>query len=89
MDYNPGTVTLPIEDYEEMKSYEQNQDPMTRQERIDSSLHTLVVVGGIGVVFVASTSAYYWLKDRFEAKSFERKLKADGQPPIESIPPQR
>jgi hypothetical protein len=89
MDYYPGSVTLPLEDYEEMKSELQNQDPMTRQERIDSTVHAFAVSMAVGVAFTAAAGTYYWIKDRYELRQFQRKLKDEGQAPIETIPPQR
>lgn len=86
---NPGTVTLSLDAYDELNKAYQDQEPMSRQERIDSIAHTTAVCAGIAITFVAATAAYYWIKDKQESRALERQLKAAGEKPIQDIPHQR
>lgn len=70
----PGTVTLSLEDYDELNKAYQNQDPMTRQERIASTTQATAVCAGIALCFVAATAGYYWISDKFEQRSIDRKV---------------
>jgi len=72
-DMTEGSVTMSLIEYDAMREQlDQDQNPMTRQDRIDSTIHAYAVVAGIGAVFVASAGAYYWIKDRYEKRQFER-----------------
>lgn len=80
MDYAyPETVTLSLENYDELNTAYQNQDPMTRQERIDSTLQVTATCAGVAVAFAVASGAYYWFKDRADRRSTERRVKAMEQ----------
>jgi uncharacterized protein HemX len=72
-DMSEGTVTLSLIEYDAMRAdLDQNHDPITRQDRIDGTVHALALCAVVTGAFVAGSGAYYWIKDRYEKRQSER-----------------